>query len=82
MHAGNPIFLRISVERFGVDRRAVERAHGMELMMGNPALANIMGADEDLAKPIDSNKNMLICSVCADQPLQPYFWLDAESEAA
>lgn len=28
MHAGSPLFMRVTVERLGVDRRAVERAHG------------------------------------------------------
>lgn len=75
MHSGSPLFLRINVERFGIDRRAVERAHGMELIIGNPTLANIMGPDEDLAKEIDSQKDMLLCHPCALEPLPPNFWV-------
>jgi hypothetical protein len=51
------------------------------MMGGNALLANIMGPDEDLAKVIDGNHDLLICMDCADKPLPPYFWLD-ESEAA
>lgn len=81
MHAGTPLFLRITVERLGVNRRAVERAAGMEMMMGgNALLANIMGADEDLATVIDGKKNMLICQPCGEKPLPPYFWLDESND--
>jgi hypothetical protein len=77
MHAGHPLFLRISVDRLGIDAKAVQRAHGMELMMGgNALLANIMGPDEDLTKVIDGRHDMLICIRCASEPLPPYFWLD------
>lgn len=82
MHAGHPLFLRVTVERLGIDRKAVERAHGLELMMGgNALLANVMGPDEDLAKVIDGKKNMLVCGSCAGEPLPPYFWLDDTEEA-
>jgi hypothetical protein len=75
MHAGHPIFLRISVDRLGIGVEAVQRAHGMELMLGgNALLANIMGLDEDLAKMIDDRHDMLICGTCAREPLLPYFW--------
>lgn len=82
MHTGFPIFLRISVDRLGVEARAVQRAHGLEQIMGgNALLANIMGPNDDLANVIDGKHDMLICSECAAKPLPPYFWLD-ESEAA
>ncbi len=81
MHAGIPLFMRITVERLGIDRRAVERARGMELMIGgNALLANIMGPDEDLAKVIDGKKDMLLCHHCASEPLLPYFWLEDKDD--
>jgi hypothetical protein len=81
MHSGHPIFLRITVEQLGIDCNAVNRARGMELMMGgNAMLANIMGADENLAKVIDGKSNMLICLPCAEKPLPPYFWLNGEKQ--
>jgi hypothetical protein len=68
--------------RLGIDANAVRRAHGLELMMGgNALLANVMGPDEDLAKVIDGQHDMLICGACAEKPLPPYDWL-GESEAA
>lgn len=81
MNQGIPIFLRITVERFGVDRAAVDRAHGMELMMGgNALLANIMGPDENLAKKIDGEKDLLICHGCSSKPLPPYFWMKEKDD--
>ena len=77
MHAGQPLFLRISIDRLGIDLSAVRRAHGLEEMMGgNAFLANVMGPDEDLAKVMDEKHDMLICARCAGEPLPPYFWLD------
>lgn len=64
--AGGIIFYRVQVEMFGIDVRAVERQHGLEMMIGNPAIAQMMGPDADLAKPIapDSPSVMLICAEC------------------
>ncbi len=81
MHAGHPIFLRISVDRLGIDANAVRRGHGLELMMGgNVLLASVMGPDEDLAKVIDGQHDMLIRGSCAEKPLPPYFWLGESLE--
>jgi hypothetical protein len=81
MHAGHSLFLRISVDRLGVNARAFQRAHSMELILGgNALLANNIGADKDLAKVIDGRRDMLICIRCASEPLAPYFWLDEGEE--
>jgi hypothetical protein len=66
MHAGHILFCRISIERFGIRTDRVRRAHGMELMMGNARLANIMGPDEDLAELVDSQRDLLVCGQCLD----------------
>lgn len=64
MHAGSITFFRITIERHLIDVRAVERAHGMELLMGDAKLANVMGPNEALAKQIDTN-TVLICEPCS-----------------
>ena len=73
MHAGHILFCRVSIERFGVHADRVKRAHGLELMMGSPALANIMGPDEDLAKVIDSQQDLLVCGSCLEA--NPVFYM-------
>jgi len=59
-------FYKIKIERCIVDMREVQRAHGMEMMMGGHALlANIMGPDADLAKILPDSTAGLICDECA-----------------
>jgi hypothetical protein len=48
---------------------AVRRQAGLEMMLGgNATLANIMGPDEDIAKPITDKIDLLICETCAMKP--------------
>ena len=65
MHTGLPLFYRVTVERMGVDLRAVTRQHGLELMLGNPVIAHAMGLQEDIAKPIGQAVTVAICEDCA-----------------
>lgn len=66
MHANDITFYRVRIERFVVDLNAVQRAHGMEMMMGgNAVIANVMGPNEDLAKLFTGPHEILICSSCA-----------------
>lgn len=68
MHTGLPLFWRVSIERMGIDVRAVERTHGMDLQIG-PALSAIMGPDDALAKPIGPVDQVFVCESCALEPL-------------
>ncbi|MGM3021142.1 hypothetical protein ACS2UM_27240, partial [Bacillus cereus group sp. BC317] len=43
-HTRLPLFWKVTVERFGVDLQAVQRQHGLGLMIGAP-LASVMGPD-------------------------------------
>lgn len=80
-HDGHFLFLKIRVQRYGLDAGALKRAHGLEMMMGgNAMLANIMGPNEDLAKPVDDSGDLLICHECGEKPLPPYFWMCDEDE--
>ncbi|RAI43948.1 hypothetical protein CH341_11545 [Rhodoplanes roseus] len=63
MHAGAITFFRISIERLVVDLGAVRRQHGLELQIG--ALAQHMGPDEDIAKPLLPAVAGLVCESCA-----------------
>lgn len=48
--AQGPIFYRVTVEQCGLDRRAIERQAGLEMIVGNAAIASVLGPDEDIAK--------------------------------
>ena len=60
----NLTFYRVQIEHHVLDPRAIQRAHGMELMVGSPALANIMGADEALSKVLGDDVDVLVCQTC------------------
>jgi hypothetical protein len=59
-----PLFWKVTVERFGIDMQAVQRQHGLGLMIGAP-LAAVMGPDETMAKPVMDPKVLTVCETCA-----------------
>ena len=65
MHDAQITFWRLSLERFVVDLNAVQRAHGLELVLGSPQLATVMGPDEDLAKRAGDADEGLVCDSCS-----------------
>lgn len=67
---GVPLFYRVRIERWGIDLGAVRRQSGLELMFGGTAggavaLAQAMGADEDMAKPIMQPRELTVCEPCS-----------------
>lgn len=77
MHAGLPLFWRVTVERFGVDTGAVRRQAGLAMMLGSPALASVMGSDEEMARPVMDPKVLTVCEVCVLKPWTIALALDA-----
>lgn len=64
-HSGGLMFYRVGIERFVIDPGAVQRAHGLEqLLGGNAHLAQVMGPDEDIAKQVWRHE-FLLCDDCA-----------------
>jgi len=63
MHNNAVQFYRIKLETLLINFDAVRRQAGMEMMMGNPMLAQVMGPDEDLATSVIEHE-MLICAGC------------------
>jgi hypothetical protein len=89
MHAGNPLgmFWRLRFDRLMIDRNAVSRQHGLELMMGGAApLAHVMGPQEDMAQPVGGPYDAMICEECVlSKPLVVLFQVAekaAEAEPA
>lgn len=69
MATGLPLFYRVTIERMGVDMKAVERQSGLEMMLGgNAMLANVMGVDADIAVPIGDAQTGLLCNKCLLDP--------------
>lgn len=68
---GLPLFWRVTIERFGVDLNAAKRLDGLAAMLGSPALASVMGPNEDLAKPVMDPAVLTVCESCAVETFRP-----------
>lgn len=68
VHSGALLFYRVVVDRMIVDVGAIQRRHGLELMMGGgqqgTVLAGVMGPDGPLAKSF-SKETLLVCNDCS-----------------
>jgi hypothetical protein len=67
---GVPLFYRVRIERWGIDLGAVRRQSGLELMFGGTAgaaiaLAQAMGADEDMAHHVMDPVAITVCETCS-----------------
>lgn len=52
--AEGPVFYRVRIETCCLNADAIRRQHGLEMMIGNVAIAEAIGSGEDIAKIIDS----------------------------
>ena len=68
-HTGIPLFWRITIERFGIDITAVQRQDGLAAMLGSSPLANVMGTDADMTKPMMDPVKVTICEDCIMKPV-------------
>jgi hypothetical protein len=64
LEGGVPLFWRVTIERFGLDMRAVEAQTGLAMMLGNAFLAGVMGPDRDMAKPVMDPATITVCESC------------------
>lgn len=62
-----PIFYRIEISRFGFDGGAVQRRAGLEMMLGNAALASVFSPDRHLATCLDGPATVAVHETCADK---------------
>jgi hypothetical protein len=64
--SGMPFFYRVRIERHGVKMDAVTRQAGLEMMLGGSvALAQTMGADEDMTMPLMPPIEFTVCEACS-----------------
>lgn len=81
MHSGDPVFYRISMQQFVVDIPAVQRQHGLEQFFHQaPALAGVMGPNDDMAKASSEPQTGLLCASCAFKPISPLMLWGAKAE--
>ena len=65
--AGVPLFWRVKIERHGLDLLAMRRQSGLAMQIGSGALANIMGPDEEMTKPMMEPIEFTVCETCASE---------------
>lgn len=63
--SGVPLFYRVTVERFGVMLPAVRRQDGLGALIGSARLAQVMGTDEELTRPMMEPLILSICETCS-----------------
>lgn len=63
MAAAGIHFYRVEVEQLVLDQPAIQRQHGLEMMLGDAALASALGPDEDLAVSVGKGQGLL-CAEC------------------
>lgn len=65
LEGGVPLFYCITISRAGFDHSQIQRAAGLEMMLG--PLASVFSPDADLAKVIDGPHNVFVHETCADK---------------
>lgn len=78
LHAGQPVFLRVTVEYHVIHIGAVQRAAGLEQAFG--LIAAILGPDEDLTQQMTKGSG-LVCAGCMVEPTVPFALLEATTAA-
>ena len=78
-NAGTPFFWRVSIQRFVINPDALKRQHGLGMMLP-PALAMVMGPNEDLAQTFGEPAEFTVCDSCSDIQLPCVGNLTAEQE--
>ncbi len=84
MHSNQLTFYRLRVEHMVCNLPAIRRQAGLEMMMGGNALiANVMGPDEDMAKPVCEPETIVVCQECGmmkDTPVAVMLEIAAQCE--
>jgi hypothetical protein len=60
-------FYTIEAKRYIFDQVAMQRRHGLDLMMGNAALASVFSPDEELAVEMGAS-SLTLCMTCGEIP--------------
>ncbi len=64
-HTGLPLFWRVRLQRYALKMGAMRRQSSLETFFdGHVALAQVMGADEDMAERI-TEVEITVCETCA-----------------
>ena len=77
MHAGGIVFYEISIGQVIVDHRAIQQIAGLEMMVGNAAIAAALAPTSSVAVRFPANR-LLLCDACFSDPIHclsiPSLW--------
>lgn len=63
---GLPLFYRVTIERFGIDLKAVSRQQGLTMLLGgSAAIAAAMGPDEEMTQTLMEPASFAVCERCS-----------------
>lgn len=82
LHTQVPLFWVVSIVRFGVDVQAMRRFDGLSALVGGSKIAEAMGPDEDIAKPMYDPVTLTICETCGTSknfPIAAYAEINLEN---
>lgn len=68
-HTGLPLFWQITIERFGIDLRSIQRQDGLAAILGSSRLASVMGPGEEMTIPLLEPVKVSICDKCIMEPV-------------
>ena len=61
---GVPMFYTLELRRHALNMPAINRKAGLEMMLNSPALASIMGPDEDMTSEVIPPVTITVCEAC------------------
>lgn len=64
--SGLPLFWVIRIERYGLNVQAIQRQDGLAALLGSSRLAEVMGANADMATPVMEPLTLTVCETCAN----------------
>lgn len=67
--SGLPVFYTFKIVPYYIDGNAIQRHSGLEMMLGSPALAQVMCSGEDMANKGETIEGT-ICFGCINKPIK------------
>lgn len=80
LHANNLVCYSVRIQQHIANVREIGRAHGLELVVGDPLIAHVMGTDADLFHDLPA-QTILLCQDCFLQSGMAEVWEKACEQA-
>jgi hypothetical protein len=78
-HTGRPMFWTGKIQWHGLKGDAIRRHTGLEMMLGNPALAAVMGPDEEMTIELNTAE-FTLCDECGNKHIMSLMMFMKENQ--